>query len=66
MYMSMGKSELAKTYLGQVLLLDPDDKGALDRMERIAGAYGDIPRKLVRRLQRRQSRWQRRQDPDAL
>lgn len=65
MYMRMGKSELAQTYLGRVLLLDPGDKRALEWMEEISGEYGDIPVNLVRRLQRRRSRWERRQDPGA-
>jgi tetratricopeptide (TPR) repeat protein len=62
MYMRMGRAELARTYFGRVLLLDPANKRALECMEEMNGEYGDIPGNLVRRLQRRRSRWERRQD----
>ncbi|HEX8810844.1 MAG TPA: tetratricopeptide repeat protein [Terracidiphilus sp.] len=44
MYMRMGRTELAKTYFGRVLLLNPDDKRALECMEEITGDYRDIPK----------------------
>ncbi len=62
MYMSLGKTELAQTYLGRVLMLDPNDRSAREATERITDEYGGIPQNLVRRLRRRQSRWGRRQD----
>lgn len=37
MYMSVGRIELAEVYLGRGLLLEPNDKSALDCMERITG-----------------------------
>jgi tetratricopeptide (TPR) repeat protein len=66
MYMRMGRTELAQTYFGRVLLLNPDDQRALECMEEITGDYGDISKNLARRLQRHRSRWERRQDPGAL
>jgi Flp pilus assembly protein TadD len=66
MYALMGKTGLARTYLGRVLLLNPDHKLALEAVERIADEYGDLPRNLVARVQRRRPRWQRRQDPGAI
>ena len=60
MYMAMGRTELAQTYFGRVLLLDPGDKRALEYMERLTEKNGTSLGNLVPRLRRRQSRWQRR------
>ncbi|MFN7919486.1 MAG: tetratricopeptide repeat protein [Bryobacteraceae bacterium] len=65
MYMLQGRTELAQTYFGRVLLLNPEDKGAREGMERTEDGAG-VPKHVARRVHRRQSRWQRRRDPDSV
>jgi tetratricopeptide (TPR) repeat protein len=63
MFLNMGRIEQARVYLERTLLLNPDDRRAQELLERATPEYDGLPKRLVRRLQRHQNRWERRRDP---